>query len=77
MRPEHFEVSKASAATISGTVEYTEVLGSDSFLYVATPHGLITVREEGRTGFTPGDAIHMSPVAQMTHRFGEDGKRLA
>jgi multiple sugar transport system ATP-binding protein len=76
VRPEHFEVSRTSGA-ISGTVEYTEVLGSDSFLYVATPHGLITVREEGRTDFAPGDTIHMSPVAEMTHRFGEDGKRLA
>ncbi len=76
VRPEHFEVS-ATGGEIRGTVEYTEVLGSDSYLYVATPHGLLTVREEGRTGFKPGDTMGVTPIAAKTHRFGEDGKRLA
>ena len=76
VRPEHFTVSKTEGV-LSGTVDYTEVLGSDSFLYVATPHGLLTVREEGKTSFRPGDAIHMTPIADKTHRFGEDGQRLA
>ena len=46
---------------IAGTVEYTEVLGSDSFLYVNTPQGLLTVREEGKTGFKPGDKAYVTP----------------
>ena len=76
VRPEHFAIS-AGKGEIAGTVEYTEVLGSDSFLYVATPHGLLTVREEGKTNFKPGGTIHVTPAAAQTHRFGEDGKRLA
>ena len=75
VRPEHFLVSNTSGE-ISGTVEYTEVLGSDSFLYIATPHGLLTVREEGKTSFRPGDTAYVSPIAARVHRFGEDGKRL-
>ena len=75
VRPEHFAVSTAKGA-IAGTVDYPEVLGSDSFLYVTTPHGLVTVREEGRTGFAPGDPIFISPLAGQTHRFGADGGRL-
>ena len=53
------------------------MLGSDSFLYVNTAHGLLTVREEGKTGFKTGQAIHVTPAAAQTHRFGEDGQRLA
>jgi multiple sugar transport system ATP-binding protein len=75
VRPEHFTIS-GSAGDISGTVEYTEVLGSDSFLYINTPHGLLTAREEGKTGFKPGDTAYLAPVATRIHRFGEDGKRL-
>ncbi len=76
VRPEHFELS-AATGEIKGMVEYTEVLGSDSFLYVATPQGLLTVREEGKTAFKPGDTVHVTPAAALVHRFGEDGKRLA
>ena len=75
VRPEHFAVS-ATEGAISGTVDYTEILGSDSFLYVNTPHGLLTVREEGKTGFKAGDTLYMTPVAGQTHHFGEDGRRL-
>jgi len=76
VRPEHFEVSDKKGE-IKGTVDYAEVLGSDSFLYVTTPHGTLTVRQEGKTGFKPGDTTFMTPIASQIHRFGEDGKRLA
>ena len=76
VRPEHFTIS-ATHGEIAGTVEYTEVLGSDSFLYIKTPHGLLTAREEGQTSFKPGDTAHLTPVATRVHRFGEDGKRMS
>jgi multiple sugar transport system ATP-binding protein len=76
VRPEHFVVS-ATKGDIKGDVEYTEVLGSDSFLYVATPHGMLTVREEGKTSFKPGDKAYVTPHPQQLHRFGEDGLRIA
>ena len=76
VRPEHFTISNSSGE-ISGTVEYTEVLGSDSFLYIKTPHGLLTAREEGQTAFRPGDTAYLAPASARVHRFGEDGKRLS
>jgi multiple sugar transport system ATP-binding protein len=75
VRPEHFVIS-ATKGDIKGTVEYAEVLGSDSFLYVATPHGMLTVREEGRTGFKPGDDVHVTPQGIHLHRFDKDGQRI-
>ena len=79
VRPEHFEVSKTKGkdkATIAGKIEYAEVLGSDSFLYVATGHGTITVRQVGSTAFATGGTVYVTPQPEHTHRFGEDGKRL-
>ena len=77
VRPEHLDVvAKASAGTIAGTVEYTEVLGSDSFIYVATDHGIITARENGRTTVKNGDKIHLKAMEGRVHRFGENGKRI-
>ncbi len=77
VRPEHLEiVAKASAGTIAGTVEYTEVLGSDSFIYVTTEHGIITARENGRTGVKNGDKVNLKPIDGQVHRFDDNGKRI-
>ena len=77
VRPEHLDIStKASAGSMQGTVEYTEVLGSDSFIYVATEHGLITARENGRTAVRTGDKVHLKPVEGQVHRFDDNGKRI-
>ena len=77
VRPEHLDVlPKASAGTIAGTVEYTEVLGSDSFLYVATDQGIITARENGRTSVKQGNKVHLKPMEGQIHRFDDNGKRI-
>jgi multiple sugar transport system ATP-binding protein len=77
VRPEHLEIaSRASAGTIAGEVEYTEVLGSDSFIYVKTDHGLITARQNGRTAVKTGDKVHLKATANLTHRFDDNGKRI-
>jgi multiple sugar transport system ATP-binding protein len=77
IRPEHLDVvTKASAGTIAGTVEYTEVLGSDSFIYVATDHGIVTARQNGRTAVKHGDKVHMKAMEGRVHRFDESGKRM-
>lgn len=77
VRPEHLEIStKANAAAISGIAEYTEVLGSDSFIYVQTGHGMVTARENGRTAVAKGDKVYLRPVDGHTHRFDEAGKRI-
>jgi multiple sugar transport system ATP-binding protein len=76
VRPEHFEFSK-TPTDIAGTLDYTEVLGSDSFLYVTTPGGMLTVREPGRTQFKTGQKLNLKPIAEHVHRFGDDSMRLA
>ena len=75
VRPEHFEFSK-TATDISGTLDYTEILGSDSFLYVNTPTGMLTVREPGRTNYKTGQKLNLKPIAEHVHRFGADDNRL-
>jgi multiple sugar transport system ATP-binding protein len=77
VRPEHLTiVAQTSAATITGSVEYTEVLGSDSFIYVKTDHGLITARENGKTSVKNGDLVHLKPDEGRTHHFDDNGKRI-
>jgi multiple sugar transport system ATP-binding protein len=77
VRPEHIEiVSKASEGTITGSVEYTEVLGSDSFIYVKTDHGLVTARENGKTTVKHGQKVYLQANEGSTHRFDESGKRM-
>ena len=77
VRPEHVDIStKASAGSMAGVVEYTEVLGSDSFVYVATEHGLITARENGRTAVKTGDKVHLTAMNGQVHRFDDNGKRI-
>jgi multiple sugar transport system ATP-binding protein len=75
VRPEHFDVSP-EAGEIEGAVDYTEILGSDSFLYVTTGNGALTVRQAGKTGYRPGDTVHLTPQLTHTHRFDRDGRRL-
>jgi multiple sugar transport system ATP-binding protein len=77
VRPEHLNIeSRSSAGAISGTAEYTEVLGSDSFIYVSTEHGMITARQNGRTEVKPGDKVYVKPIEGTTHRFDDNGKRI-
>ena len=75
VRPEHFEISR-SKGLLPGTVDYTEVLGSDSFLYIVTESGLMTARENGKTAFKTGDKIWLTPSAEFTHKFDSSGKRI-
>ena len=78
IRPEHLDVStKTSAGAISGIAEYTEVLGSDSFIYVTTENGIITARENGRTKVNKGDKVYLKPQVEHLHRFDDNGKRIA
>jgi multiple sugar transport system ATP-binding protein len=77
IRPEHIEIAKkSSASTIDGVVEYAEVLGSDSFIYVKTESGLVTARENGSTSLRPGNKVCLAPLAEHVHRFDDKGMRL-
>ena len=75
VRPEHINVTN-SKGDIAGLVEYAEILGSDSFLYVATGNATLTVRETGKTAYRPGQKIKLNLDPKHIHRFGEDGHRM-
>jgi multiple sugar transport system ATP-binding protein len=74
IRPEHLALSNGKGA-IKGVVDYSEVLGSDSFLYVETEHGLLTVREVGKTAIKDGETVWLTPEPHNIHRFGNNGMR--
>ncbi|MEM7438248.1 MAG: ABC transporter ATP-binding protein [Pseudomonadota bacterium] len=77
VRPEHIEVSQTDG-TWEGTVGVAEHLGSDTFFYVHNT-GLadtITVRAPGDVRFNHGDKIHLTPRADVIHRFDTAGMRL-
>ncbi|WP_170326655.1 ABC transporter ATP-binding protein [Ruegeria arenilitoris] len=77
IRPEHIAVSD-SEGTWSGVVGVSEHLGSDTFFHIHET-GLadtITVRADGEVGFRHGDRIHLTPRADVIHRFDAQGLRI-
>lgn len=77
IRPEHIAVSE-SEGTWSGVVSVSEHLGSDTFFHVHET-GLaetLTVRADGEVGFRHGDRIHLTPRADVIHRFDAQGLRI-
>ncbi len=76
IRPEHLGVSRESGKW-KGKVIHAEHLGADTILYVETEGaGLITVRLFGEHHYTEDDIIFVSPEADKTHRFDDDGKAI-
>lgn len=78
IRPEHITVS-ADEGPWQGTVGVSEHLGSDTFFHIHNT-GLadtITVRADGEVGFKHGDTVHLTPRADVIHRFDAEGLRIA
>ncbi len=77
IRPEHITVSETEGEW-SGVVSVSEHLGSDTFFHVHDT-GLaetLTVRADGEVGFRHGDRIHLTPRADVIHRFDAQGLRI-
>ncbi len=75
IRPEHLAL-KNDGGDWRGTVQHTERLGADTFVYIEIPaQGLMTSRVIGDTQVLPGDEVGLTPSGPV-HRFGEDGVRL-
>jgi multiple sugar transport system ATP-binding protein len=77
IRPEHL-VFVGEDGCWSGRVIHSEILGSDSFVYVEL--GLdepVVVRESGVSQRMPGMAVSIKPMAAHMHRFDQDGRALA
>ena len=76
VRPEHLDLSTTDGAW-KGKVTVAELLGSDTFLHVATEGlGTMTVRAPGDIAARHGDTIYMTPQTGKVHRFGPDGKAM-
>jgi multiple sugar transport system ATP-binding protein len=76
VRAEHMEIVQRDAAW-RGTVIHSEILGSDSFVYldIGTSEPLV-VRETGVSGHQPGQKLGVSPMAGRVHRFDQSGRAL-
>jgi multiple sugar transport system ATP-binding protein len=75
IRAEHLEVTKSGP--LKGKVIHTEVLGSDSFIFVdvGSTDPLI-VRENGTTLHTLDKIVSLTPLKGYVHRFDKDGRAI-
>ncbi|MBP2233964.1 multiple sugar transport system ATP-binding protein [Sinorhizobium kostiense] len=76
LRAEHLEIDPAGGVW-SGTVVHSEMLGSDSYVYldIGTEEPVI-VRESGTSRHGPGETVRISPAAGQIHRFDAAGRSL-
>ncbi len=78
VRPEHISVSDSSG-TWQGKVGVSEHLGSDTFFHVHMDgvEETLTVRADGEVTFDYGSTIHLTPRADVIHKFDKDGLRMS
>ena len=77
IRPEHITITTDGNGW-SGEIVHSEMLGSDSYIYVEIGDDEpIVVREEGVTGRKAGERIAIVPDAAQIHRFDAQGRALA
>jgi len=76
VRAEHIEIVQQAPAW-AGTVIHSEILGSDSFVYldIGTSEPLV-VRETGVSSHQPGQKLGVAPVQGSVHRFDQSGRAL-
>ncbi len=76
IRAEHLEIDQKGGLW-AGSVVHSEMLGSDSYIYLdigaAEP---IVVREGGTSSHRPGETVRISPVAGQIHRFDAAGRSI-
>ncbi|MBB3918823.1 ABC transporter ATP-binding protein [Rhizobium fabae] len=76
VRAEHVRIT-VEQPIWTGTVIHSEILGSDSFVYVdiGADEPLI-VREAGVSRHDPGQVLGLAPLAGHVHRFDRSGRAL-
>ncbi|MBB3948571.1 multiple sugar transport system ATP-binding protein [Rhizobium skierniewicense] len=76
IRPEHITAT-ADAGGWTGEIVHSEMLGSDSYIYVNMgTEEPIVVREEGVSARKPGQTLTLSPLPDHIHRFDAQGNAL-
>ncbi len=76
VRPEHIKIVK-SGGVWNGKIIYTEILGSDSYIYVDVgEENPVIIREEGKARQKIGEEISFSPNNNQYHLFDENDKPI-
>ncbi len=75
VRPEHLDIS-VDKGDFEGVVQVAENLGSDTFTYLETDHGELTVRTEGEKSFDVGQPVYLTPRAGRVHKFDANGNAV-
>src|SRR5262245_7378356 len=75
VRPEHIMI-KRDGQGWPGRIAIAEHLGSDTFFYVESDVGRITVRTAGELGLSTGDQVRLDPDPARIHRFDKDGNAI-
>ncbi|TPP06675.1 ABC transporter ATP-binding protein [Rhizobium glycinendophyticum] len=75
IRAEHLSIEQDGRWR--GSVVHSEMLGSDSYVYVdiGTSEPIV-VRQEGTATLKPGETVALSPIEQELHRFDRDGRAI-
>ncbi len=76
-RPEHIEIVGADDADMTATVDLTEQLGGETYVY-CTVDGLpqLTVHQIGQLPVTRGEPIHLRFNRDAMHLFDASGKTI-
>ena len=78
IRPEHISLVPAGSGHVSGTVDVLEYLGADTFLIISCGDSeKITVRVNGNTTLSPGDAVDLEFTAGNVRAFDNQGLALS
>lgn len=76
IRPEHIVVSDGAGGW-TGEIVHSEMLGSDSYIYVDIgADEPLVVREEGVSHRATGETLKLSPLPEHIHRFDQAGVSL-
>jgi multiple sugar transport system ATP-binding protein len=78
IRPEHVTITDQDSADLSVTVEFSEQLGGQTYLY-CSGGGLndLTVHQMGQLDTRQGDTLHLALDRTKMHVFGADGAAIA
>ena len=79
IRPEHVDLAReGGTGSVKGRASHVERLGEASYLYLEWPSrdGFLTVRQEGDTATSPGDAVSVRLPERHCHLFGPDGRAV-
>ncbi|MDR3438768.1 ATP-binding cassette domain-containing protein [Telmatospirillum sp.] len=77
IRPEHIDVVATDGAPWTGVVQFSERLGSDTFLHVDVDGiGRVVARSTGDTNLTGGERIGLSPKQGHEHGFDSENRAI-